>query len=157
MKSDTVSMAALELQDVTHQLVQHFMAELEDMLDDLLAGVLTETQTKLLDKIIDFFEQEMAQHHVEEESRIFPRLLAHGDATLTQTVQLLKADHEQLREGWGALRSCLLQLMGRHSVEAPVLYGAMNHYSECFARHLVREESVQFSPVYRSIFQRWDA
>lgn len=150
-------MASLQLQDVTHQLVQQFIAELQEMLDDLMAGEPSNQQKKLLEKIVHFFDKEMSEHHLEEERHIFPLLLSKGDPQLNEAVRLLKADHEELRVGWQALKGCLELLSCSVAVEPSTLRVCFDNYSQCFARHLTREESIQFAPAYQSIFQRWDA
>lgn len=150
------AMASLELQDVTHQLVQQFSAELEDMLDDLISGTLSELQRNVLTKIVAFFDQEMKEHHLEEDRHIFPILLARGDAQLVEKVQALKAEHEELRQGWQELRSWL-EREGSDQMDGVALRASFQRYSDCFAGHLALEESLQFSSETKSLFQRWDS
>lgn len=156
MTQEGVSMSALELQDVTHQLVQQFIAELQEMLPDLIAGGLSAAQKKVLQKIVTFFDQEMKEHHLEEELHIFPLLLSKGDAQLSEKVQMLKADHNALRLGWQELKHAIEQTVESATVDPAVLCGRFERYSACFARHLVLEESIQFSADARSLFDRWD-
>lgn len=150
-----IAMATLELQDVTHQLVQQFIAELQEMLDDLSAGALTDPQKKLVSKIVTFFDKEMKEHHFEEERRIFPVLLARGDAALGEKVRALQADHEELRTVWQELKQGIELAMQSSSGDAKQLHADFDRYSACFARHLVLEESIQFSPEHQTLFQRW--
>ncbi len=151
-----VSMASLELQDAAHQLVQQFIAELEDMLDDLISGALTELQRNVLTKIVGFFDQEMKAHHLEEDRHIFPVLLSKGDAQLVEKVQVLQAEHEELRQGWQELRGWIERAGSQH-MDGAALKASFLRYSNCFAGHLILEESIQFSSEAKSLLQRWDA
>lgn len=157
MTQAQLSMAELVLQDVTHQLVQQFMAELQDMLDDLAAGALSERQERVLNKILAFFDSEMKVHHLEEEGRIFPMLLSKGDAQLQAKVRQLQQDHVALRQNWQALREAIEQAGAGTSGDAQGLHACFARYSDGFARHLLLEESIQFDPGLKPLFLRWDA
>ena len=157
MTNRSTSMAALEFQDVTHQLVQQFIVELDDMLDDLTARELAAGQKNVLNKIVSFFDIEMKKHHLEEERRIFPMLLSRGDETLTGKVSTLQAEHEQLRSGWDRLKQAIEHMVARPGSDATELLLSFEHYSQCFAGHLVLEESIQFSPETSQLFGAWDA
>lgn len=150
-------MSSLELQDVTHQLVQQFIAELADMLDDLLAGSTSVLQKKVLQKIVDFFDKEMKQHHLEEEGRIFPVLLERGDAVLAEKVRTMQDEHAQLRAGWLELKVAIGQALVTPGGQGTDLLACFERYSQCFAKHLVLEESIQFSPETRLLFSSWDS
>jgi len=150
-------MATLELQDVTHQLVQQFIGELQEMLDDLSDGALTPLQRNVLDKIVTFFDQEMKDHHREEENIIFPMLLSLKDPALSPKVQQLQTDHEDLRMGWQELKALIAKTQMAPSVDAQALRASFERYSTCFVRHLVLEESIQFSPETQALFKRWDS
>lgn len=156
MMKASISMDSLALQDVTHQLVQHFIAELQDMLDDLGAGTLSPQQSNVLDKIVVFFDQEMKDHHREEEGHVFPLLLSQGNPALSEKVRVLQADHDELRIGWRKLKSCIQQAQTASPVDAQALHTSFDQYSTCFARHLALEESIQFSPETQLLFKRWD-
>ena len=157
MANLSISMSALQLQDVTHQLVQQFIEELEDMLDDLVAGVLSDRQKNILSKIVSFFETEMKKHHLEEEGHIFPVLLSQKDDALTRKVQTLQAEHAQLRHDWAELKSAIEAAVANPGADAPALFDSFERYSQCFAGHLALEESIQFSPETRLLFSSWDS
>lgn len=150
-------MASLTLQDVTHQLVQQFIAELQDMLPDLATGLLSQPQQKVLRKIVAFFDQEMKKHHLEEEQHIFPLLLSQGDAEMCEKVRVLKADHQALREGWQELKRGIELALAQSGDSHARLSADFERYSARFARHLVLEESIQFAPATKLLFQRWDS
>ncbi len=149
-------MASLELQDVTHQLVQEFIAELQEMLEDLTAGEMSAQQQKVLDKIIGFFDKEMAEHHLEEENDIFPMLLSMQDAQMDEQVSVLRADHEALRLGWQELKHRIELMLSTPRSDPAPLYASFANYTQRFASHLVLEESIQFSPEVQALLQRWD-
>lgn len=156
MTQTAVALASLELQDVTHQLVQQFIGELQDMLPDLMASRLTASQMNVLDKIVVFFDKEMKDHHREEESHVFPWLLQQGDPKLSEKVRILQSDHEQLRLGWQELKTGIAQAQALSLADSDALRASFERYSVCFVRHLVLEESIQFSPETQALFKRWD-
>lgn len=151
-----VCMESLQLRDVTHQLVQQFMAELSDLLDELPAGALAAPQRNLLAKIIDFFDEEMAEHHSREDERVFPRLLSGGDAVLAGKVRQLQADHVQLARGWAELKVWIDRLAASPGTDATAMRACFLGFSQRFASHLVLEESIQFSPDPQALSLRWD-
>jgi hemerythrin-like domain-containing protein len=73
-----------------------------------------------------------------------------------EKVQALKAEHEELRQGWQELRSWL-EREGSHQMDGVALRASFQRYSDCFAGHLALEESLQFSSETKSLFQRWDS
>lgn len=156
MTETAVTLASLELQDVTHQLVQQFIGELQDMLPDLMASRLTAPQTNVLHKIVVFFDKEMKDHHREEENHVFPLLMQQNAPTLSEKVGILQADHEQLRSGWQALKTEIERAQLPGMADSDALRASFDRYSMCFVRHLVLEESIQFSPETQSLFKRWD-
>ncbi len=157
MTSQPTLMASLDLQDVAHQLVQQFMDELQEMLDDLISGTLSAQQANVLSKIVSFFDNEMKQHHVEEERHIFPVLLSKDNELLREKVRMLKADHDELRKGWSDLKRAIEQMAASPAADGKTLRACFERYSECFARHLVLEESVQYSPEAKLLFKSWDS
>ena len=150
-------MSELELQDVTHQLVQQFIAELEEMLDDLIGAGLSPLRENVLGKIVSFFDNEMKKHHLEEERHIFPLLLSQGDDVLSRKVQVLQAEHQQLRQGWTQLKEAIEQMVACPGTDGSALREAFQSYSQCFAGHLALEESIQFSAQTGGLFSSWDS
>jgi iron-sulfur cluster repair protein YtfE (RIC family) len=50
-----------------------------------------------------FFSSHSRQHHRDEETLVFPELLASADAELVATVRVLQQDHGWIEEDWLAL------------------------------------------------------
>lgn len=121
-----------------------------------MACRLTAPQMNVLDKIVAFFDKEMKDHHREEENHVFPLLLQQGDPKLSEKVRVLQADHEQLRQGWQELKTGIEQAQTSSLADPDALRASFEGYSVCFVRHLVLEESIQFSPETQSLFKRWD-
>jgi len=97
-----------------------------------------------------FFGGPARQHHAEEEARVFPGLLASGDAELIQHVQRLQQDHGWLEEDWIELSTQIEAIAnGYNWYDLNTLRHALPVFTELYREHIALEESVVYPAARR--------
>jgi iron-sulfur cluster repair protein YtfE (RIC family) len=90
-----------------------------------------------------FFSTTSRRHHADEESRVFPLLLASTDVDLVQKVRMLQQDHGWIEEDWRVVSSMLRAiaegLVGDMQEELPAV---VEIFSELLREHIALEESI---------------
>ncbi len=90
-----------------------------------------------------FFSGSMREHHVTEESSVFPTLLASDDAELVTTVRTLMHDHGWIEQNWLEIAPQLRAIaQGNHWIDpAEFMHGAEIFLELCYG-HAALEETV---------------
>jgi iron-sulfur cluster repair protein YtfE (RIC family) len=88
-----------------------------------------------------FFSGSMRQHHLLEESGVFPQLLASDDAELVTAVRTLQQDHGWIEQNWLELAPQLRAIaQGNHWIDpAEFMHGAEVFLELCYG-HTALEE-----------------
>jgi hemerythrin-like domain-containing protein len=99
-----------------------------------------------------FFNGPARQHHAEEESRIFPGLLAGGDAELVQHVKRLQQDHGWLEEDWIELSTQIEAIAnGYNWYDLNMLRHALPVFTELYREHIALEETLVYPAARRQV------
>ncbi|MFL6700551.1 MAG: hemerythrin domain-containing protein [Vitreoscilla sp.] len=97
-----------------------------------------------------YFSEDLRQHHVDEESHVFPALAACGDAETVQALARLKQDHAWLRADWHVLSPLVRALGGGQSwVDLDALRDGIEVFGTLARDHIALEESLIY-PQARS-------
>lgn len=97
-----------------------------------------------------FFGGPARQHHAEEEARVFPGLLASGDAELVQHVQRLQQDHGWLEEDWIELSTQIEAIAnGYNWYDLNTLRHALPVFTDLYREHIALEETVVYPAAKR--------
>jgi hemerythrin-like domain-containing protein len=129
---DATHRAALEMIDEFQRLLQRLHSEGAD--DEARAGAR---------RIVAFFEGPAKTHHAEEEQRVFPVLLAQGDAELVHHVRRLQQDHGWIEEGWRELGPQVRAIAdGISGWDLDMLRQAVPIYRSLYEDHIGLEESL---------------
>jgi hemerythrin-like domain-containing protein len=100
--------------------------------------------------IQQFFSGPVREHHAEEEARIFPDLLASGDAELVQHVKRLQQDHGWLEEDWIELSTQIEAIAnGYNWYDLNTLRHALPVFTELYREHIALEESLVYPAARR--------
>ena len=86
--------------DACHLQIQKHLAELQRMALHMETADLGEADRKLAGEIHDYFASTSRDHHAQEESHVFPPLLASADEALKEAVRSLQQDHGFIEENW---------------------------------------------------------
>ncbi len=91
---------AFEALDACHQQIAQHLARLTGLIAHIAAKGVDDHARKEAAAIEAFFSSTSRAHHQEEESNVFPALLASGNAELTAAVRTLQQDHGWIEENW---------------------------------------------------------
>ena len=129
-----------------HERVQRSLDLLSRLLDHVeQKGHDAQTRTAAAD-VLRYFDLAAPLHHADEETHVFPLLLAQGDAALRATVQQLQAEHRQMEALWAALRPPLLRWREAGASERPdaATRAAAADFRLLYAGHIRQEEGLVF-------------
>lgn len=101
-----------------------------------------------------FFSENSQAHHLEEEAKVFPALLASSDEALVATVRMLQQDHGWIEEDWLAIAPQLRAIAAGYSWYDPdELRHAIEVFIELCREHIQLEESIIY-PEAKAIVAR---
>lgn len=134
----------------SHRQTVRMLEELE-MLATRIDEVGVDPHARHMARAVDhYFSEELRQHHVDEESHVFPALAASGDAETAQAIARLKQDHAWLRADWRVLSPLVRALAaGQSWVDLDALRDGVEVFGALARDHIALEESLIY-PKARS-------
>jgi len=135
-----------EMLAACHERVQRSLDLLGRLLDHVEKnGHDAQTRSAAAD-VLRYFDLAAPLHHADEETHVFPLLLAQGDAALRATVQQLQAEHAALGELWTLIRQPLLRWRESGATDQPdaALRAAAERFRALYAGHIRNEEGLVF-------------
>jgi hemerythrin-like domain-containing protein len=132
--------------EACHERVQRSLDLLGRLLDHAARqGHDAQTRSAAAD-VLRYFDLAAPQHHRDEETHVFPLLLAQGDAALRSAVQQLQAEHREMETLWAQIRQPLLRWREPAATEPPdaALHAAVARFRALYAGHIPREEQLVF-------------
>ncbi len=95
--------------------------------------------------MLDYFNGEARQHHLDEEKHIFPALLASQNAEIVQATEHLIQDHGWLEENWIQIAPSLEAAAGGNLWFDPAeLRHALDVFEALYLDHILLEESIAY-------------
>lgn len=92
-------------------------------------------------ELVDWFNAEARQHHLDEEKHIFPPLLASNDEAILQTTHQLMQDHGWLEADWVEIEPSLSAAAdGNNWFDPAELRHAVEVFHQLYLDHIVLEE-----------------
>lgn len=129
--------------DQCHQQIQQHLAELAKLLTQLRAGEVSPQLRQCAGVIEAFFSGTARRHHVEEEQKVFPALLASDNAELVQAVSTLRQDHIWIELNWSEMAPMLRALaQGEDWLDPAELQHAIEVFVTLCHDHIALEESL---------------
>lgn len=145
MSAAPVSIAIFEFLDSTHKDIQGQVGQLHRLVDAIESEGLNAANRALARRVLDYFNSEARQHHLDEEKHIFPALLASQDAELVQTTEHLIQDHGWLEENWIQIAPSLEAATNGNLWFDPVeLRHALEVFEALYLDHILLEESIAY-------------
>ena len=145
MSAVPVSIAVFDFLDATHREVQQQIRQLHALVDAIESDGLNQTNRGVARRVLDFFNGEARQHHLDEEKHIFPALLASQDAELVQTTEHLIQDHGWLEENWIQIAPSLEAATGGNLwFDTAELRHALEVFEALYLDHILLEESIAY-------------
>jgi hemerythrin-like domain-containing protein len=129
--------------DACHQQIAQYLASFGQLLIGLEADGVTPAAQSLAKEIEAFFSSTAQQHHVDEEKRVFPPLLASTDPDLVAAIKRLQQDHGFIEENWIELAPQLRALAAGYSwYDLPTLQQGARIFVDLLDEHIELEESL---------------
>jgi iron-sulfur cluster repair protein YtfE (RIC family) len=150
---DTDTPAAFAELDACHQQIHAHLDRLATLATRLQLEDASDEVRAEAGAIEAFFSGTSRQHHADEELRVFPPLLASGDAALVSAVRTLQQDHGWIEENWLELGPQLAALSeGNHWVDPAEFLHGVEVFHELVSDHIALEESL----IYPEAKARWE-
>ena len=129
--------------DDCHQEIARHLERLARLMDHLDAEGVDERARAEADAIERFFSTTSQRHHLDEETKVFPQLLASTDVDLVATVRMLQQDHGWIEEDWLAIAPQLRAIAAGYNWYDPAeLRHALQVFLELCREHIALEESL---------------
>ena len=145
MNADRVVFPIFEFLDGTHQAIAQQLRRLHAVVAAIEStGLNAETRGQAR-AVLDFFNNEARQHHLDEEKHVFPVLLASQDAAVVQVAERLTQDHGWLEENWLQIAPSLEAAAGGNLwFDTQELRHALEVFEALYLDHVLLEESIAY-------------
>jgi len=145
MSAAPVAPAVFEFLDSTHQEIQRQLKQLHALVDAIESDGLNQANRGQARRVLDYFNTEARQHHLDEEKHIFPALLASQNAEIVQTTEHLIQDHGWLEENWIQIAPSLEAATGGNLwFDTMELRHALEVFEALYLDHILLEESIAY-------------
>ena len=145
MSAAPVSVAVFEFLDNTHRDIQDQIKTLHALVDAIENEGLNQANRASARRVLDFFNGEARQHHLDEEKHIFPALLSSQDAEIVQATEHLIQDHGWLEENWIQIEPSLEAATGGNLwFDTVELRHALEVFEALYIDHILLEESIAY-------------
>ena len=152
MSAAPVSIAVFEFLDSTHQEIQRQLQQLRALVDAIEREGLNPATRAQARRVLDYFNGEARQHHLDEEKHIFPALLASQDAEVAQAAEHLIQDHGWLEENWIQIAPSLEAATGGNLwFDTAELRHALEVFEALYRDHIVLEESLAYPEAHKRL------
>ncbi len=156
MSAAPVSIAVFEFLDSTHKDIQQQLQLLHTLVDAIENEGLNPANRGTARRVLDYFNGEARQHHLDEEKHIFPALLASQNAEVVQATEPLIQDHGWLEENWIQIAPSLEAATGGNLwFDTAELRHALEVFEALYLDHILLEESIAY-PEARKRLQGLD-
>jgi hemerythrin-like domain-containing protein len=145
MTAAPVSLAVFEFLDSTHKDIQVQVRQLHLLVDTIESDGLNPANRALARRVLDYFNHEARQHHLDEEKHVFPTLLSSQDAEIVQAAEHLIQDHGWLEENWIQIAPSLeAATNGNLWFDPAELRHALEVFEALYLDHILLEESLAY-------------
>lgn len=152
MAAAPVSIAVFDFLDKTHQEIQQHIRQLHELVDAIESDGLNQTNREKARRVLNYFNGEARQHHLDEEKHIFPALLTSQDADVVQATEHLVQDHGWLEENWLQIAPSLEAAANGNLWFDPVeLRHALDVFEALYLDHILLEESIAYPEAKRRL------
>ena len=141
-----------ETLDHAHRAAMDMLQAFDRLLDHLDDRGLDDTARASAREILAYFNGPGRDHHAQEESQIFPGLLASRDVELVHHVHRLQQDHGWLEEDWHELSPQIQGIAdGYNWYDLDMLRHALPVFTALYHEHIALEETVVYPAARRQL------
>ena len=152
MISPRTQIDLFEFLDQSHRDLQRHLVLLRATADACQTQALDAAGRQQARLVLDFFNNEARQHHLDEEAHIFPVLLASRNEELAATARRLVQDHGWLEENWLHIEPTIAALSaGNQWFDPAELLHALEVFEALYLDHLLLEESLAYPEAHKRL------
>lgn len=141
-RSAPPAMADFKSLDQAHQAALKMLASFRQLVQQLQDRGLDDPARQSAREILAYFDGPGRDHHAQEESQVFPGLLASGDAELIAQVHHLQQDHGWLEEDWLELAPHVRSIADGYSgYDLGLMAAAVPVFESLYRDHIALEET----------------
>ncbi|MEW5887423.1 MAG: hemerythrin domain-containing protein [Pseudomonadota bacterium] len=156
MISPRASINLFDFLDTSHRDLQRHLVLLRATVETCQTQSLDAAGRKQARAVLDFFNGEARQHHLDEEAHVFPVLLSSRNEELAATARRLVQDHGWLEENWLHIAPAISALSTGNQWFDPIeLQHALEVFEALYLDHLLLEESLAY-PEAQKRLQAYD-
>lgn len=145
MSAAPVVPAVFEFLDSTHREIHQRLQQLGSLVDAIENEGLNQATRAAVRRVLDYFNGEARQHHLDEEKHIFPSLLASQNTEIVQATEHLIQDHGWLEENWLQIGPSLeAAASGNLWFDTAELRHALEVFDALYLDHILIEESIAY-------------
>lgn len=135
-----------EMLEACHERVRRSLALLGKLVDYIERQGHDEQSRSAASDVLRYFDLAAPLHHEDEETHVFPPLLAQDDAAMHQAVRRLQNEHQRMSALWAAVREPLSRWSQAGATEAvsEQTRADVAGFRELYAGHLETEEGLVF-------------
>lgn len=132
-----------EALDACHRQIQQHLVQLEHLAHHVVNHGVDDSVRQQAQAVEAFFTSTARQHHAQEEAKVFPPLLASGNAEVAAAVRSLQQDHGWIEENWIELAPRLRAVAsGNGWIDEMELLSYVEVFLELMTGHIALEESL---------------
>lgn len=152
MRAAPGSTGVFDFLDSTHQEIRRQLQQLRALVDTIEREGLNPATRAQARRVLDYFNGEARQHHLDEEKHIFPTLLASQDPAIVQAAEHLTQDHGWLEENWLRIGPSLeAASSGNLWFDTVELRHALEVFEALYRDHIVLEESLAYPEAHKRL------
>lgn len=145
MTSAVVPPGVFEFLDATHVRISQHLQVLRLLVDRIATDGLDHASQARAKEVLEYFNTDARQHHLDEEKHVFPALLASADAQVVHAAKRLTQDHGWLEENWLAIEPSIAAAAdGNTWFDTTELSHALDVFEALYQEHIELEESLAY-------------
>lgn len=154
MPADIAPAGVFEFLDATHVRIGQQLKRLRLLVDRIATDGLDQSAQAMARDVLDYFNTEARQHHLDEEKHVFPALLASHEPELVQAAERLTQDHGWLEENWLYIAPSIEAAAdGNNWFDTTELSHALDVFEALYEDHIVLEESLAYPEARQRLAQ----
>ncbi len=154
MSEKTLPPGVFEFLDATHRRIDQHLKRLRQLVDRIATDGLDHASQEQAREVLEYFNNEARQHHLDEEKHIFPVLLGSADPEVVQAAHRLTQDHGWLEENWLYMAPSIdAAADGSTWFDTTELGHALDVFEALYADHMLLEESLAYPQARKRLAQ----
>ena len=141
-----------EFLDATHVRIGEHLKVLRQLVDRIATDGLDHASQERAKEVLEYFNTDARQHHLDEEKHVFPALLASADPEVVHAAKRLTQDHGWLEENWLSIEPSIAAASdGNTWFDVTELSHALDVFEALYQEHIELEETLAYPAARKSL------